>query len=307
MTITTRAGKGSALTHNELDANFTDLDSRVTGVSSVAGETGDVAAGALRTALNVADGATANTGALANLDTVGAAQVDNGAVTVPKLGATGTASASTFLRGDGSWAAPAGGGGGDLLAANNLSDVANASTARTNLGLAIGIHVQAFSSILAATTASFTSALLAKLNGIATGATANATNAALRDRTTHTGSQAISTITGLQTALDGKAPTLGADDNYVTDAEKVVIGNTSGTNTGDQDLSALQAKPLEGAFVDGDKTKLDGIAAGAQVNTINSIPVGAGADAVLNVQSMTQAEYDAITPVATTFYVITGA
>lgn len=29
------------------------------------------------------------------------------------------------------------------------------------------------------------------------------------------------------------APVLGADDNYVTDAEKIVIGNTSGTNTGD--------------------------------------------------------------------------
>lgn len=28
MTITTRAGKGSALTHNELDGNFTDLDTR---------------------------------------------------------------------------------------------------------------------------------------------------------------------------------------------------------------------------------------------------------------------------------------
>jgi len=30
------------------------------------------------------------------------------------------------------------------------------------------------------------------------------------------------------------AAALGADDNYVTDAEKVVIGNTSGTNTGDE-------------------------------------------------------------------------
>jgi hypothetical protein len=38
------------------------------------------------------------------------------------------------------------------------------------------------------------------------------------------------------------AAALGADDNYVTDAEKTVIGNTSGTNTGDQDLSALAAK-----------------------------------------------------------------
>ena len=44
-----------------------------------------------------------------------------------------------------------------------------------------------------------------KLGGIATGATANATDAQLRDRATHTGSQAISTVTGLQTALDGKA------------------------------------------------------------------------------------------------------
>lgn len=47
------------------------------------------------------------------------------------------------------------------------------------------------------------------------------------------------------------APVLGADDNYVTDAEKaalhthanlVALGNVSGTNTGDQDLSALAPK-----------------------------------------------------------------
>ena len=31
-------------------------------------------------------------------------------------------------------------------------------------------------------------------------------------------------------------------------------------------ISTLQVKPSEGAFADGDKTKLDGIAAGAQVN-----------------------------------------
>tara|TARA_R110002126_G_scaffold4177_1_gene22371 strand:+ start:2366 stop:4258 length:1893 start_codon:yes stop_codon:yes gene_type:complete len=34
------------------------------------------------------------------------------------------------------------------------------------------------------------------------------------------------------------APALGADDNYVTDVEKVVIGNTSGTNSGDQAIPA---------------------------------------------------------------------
>jgi lipoprotein-anchoring transpeptidase ErfK/SrfK len=38
------------------------------------------------------------------------------------------------------------------------------------------------------------------------------------------------------------AGVLGADENYVTDAEKVVIGNTSGTNTGDQNLSSYATK-----------------------------------------------------------------
>lgn len=35
----------------------------------------------------------------------------------------------------------------------------------------------------------------------------------------------------------GAAATLGSDDNYVTDAEKVKLSNLSGTNTGDQNLS----------------------------------------------------------------------
>ncbi|MCQ4274498.1 pyocin knob domain-containing protein [Stutzerimonas degradans] len=51
------------------------------------------------------------------------------------------------------------------------------------------------------------SAMKTKLDGIAAGATANATDAQLRDRSTHTGTQAISTVTGLQTALDGKIGT----------------------------------------------------------------------------------------------------
>lgn len=45
-----------------------------------------------------------------------------------------------------------------------------------------------------------------KLNGVATGATANSTDAALRDRSTHTGTQAIISVSGLQSALDAKAP-----------------------------------------------------------------------------------------------------
>lgn len=51
--------------------------------------------------------------------------------------AAGYGAAGRFLRADGTWAIPAGGGSGsgDMLAANNLSDLANFATARTNLGL----------------------------------------------------------------------------------------------------------------------------------------------------------------------------
>jgi len=70
---------------------------------------------------------------------------------------------------------------GVLTVLNNLSDLNNAATARTNLGVAIGTDVQAYSSVLAATTASFTTADETKLDGIEANAdvtdTANVTAA----------------------------------------------------------------------------------------------------------------------------------
>jgi len=46
-----------------------------------------------------------------------------------------------------------GGGGSDMVSTNNLSDVASALTSRTNLGVAIGSDVQAYSAVLAAVVA----------------------------------------------------------------------------------------------------------------------------------------------------------
>ena len=49
-------------------------------------------------------------------------------------------------------------------------------------------------------------------------------------------------------------PVMGADDNYVTDAEKIVIGNTSGTNSGNETATSI------GAIINGataDTTPLD--------------------------------------------------
>lgn len=55
-------------------------------------------------------------------------------------------------------------------------------------------------------------------------------------------STALSGYLTSATAASTYEPLKGMDDNYVTDAEKTVLSNTSGTNTGDQDLSGLQPK-----------------------------------------------------------------
>jgi len=65
---------------------------------------------------------------------------------------------------------------------------------------------QPLATVLTNTTASFTTAQETKLAGIATGATANSADATLLARANHTGTQATSTVTGLDTALAGKQP-----------------------------------------------------------------------------------------------------
>lgn len=79
------------------------------------------------------------------------------------------------------------------------------------------------------------------------------------------GNMPISAAT--QTALDGKANSLGADDNYVTDAEKIVIGNTSGTNSGDN-ATNTQYSGLVGFT---DELAQDAVGAMADANTLNYI------------------------------------
>jgi hypothetical protein len=65
-----------------------------------------------------------------------------------------------------------------------------------------------------------------------------------------------------KTTWNAKANALGADDNYVTDAEKVKLSNLSGTNTGDN-ATNTQYSGLSAS-------KQDALVSGTNIKTVNS-------------------------------------
>lgn len=195
--------------------------------------------------IGIATGATANTGALADLNTVGTAQIDNGSVTIGKISATGSASSSTFLRGDGVWVAPA--GGGDVTkvgtpANNQLGIWTGDGTIEGDVGLTWD-----------GSTLSVTGDI--DLNG--------------------------TTLSGTALADPGGNRGLGWDDSEAAgDEVKFWSAGTGLSFDASFNLNADIASDVTGV---------------------------AGADAVGNIISLTTAEYGAITPNATTIYLITDA
>ena len=148
-------------------------------------------------------------------------------------------------------------GGTGLLASNNLNDVQSASTSRTNLGVAIGSDVQAFSSVLAGTTASYTTAEETKLAGIEASATSDQTAAEIK------------------TAYESNS-----DTNAFTDADHTKLDGIEASATADQSAAeiktAYESNADTNAFTDADHTKLDGIEASADVtDTANVTAAGA--------------------------------
>ena len=95
-----------------------------------------------------------------------------------------------------------------------------------------------------------------------------------------TGTVPVANVSGLGTAAttdaSAYAPALGVDDNYVTDAEKTVIGNTSGTNTGDNAVNSLYSGLVTNATHTGDVTGAtaltiaNGAVTFAKIQTISS-------------------------------------
>lgn len=131
----------AASVHTHSIANVTGLQDALDG-KQAAGSYATSAQGALAdTALQPA-----NVGALAALNTVGTAQIDNASVTIAKLSATGTADATTFLRGDGTWATPAGGGGGitwsTAVDANIIPDANNTRNLGSDAARMAAVHTQ---------------------------------------------------------------------------------------------------------------------------------------------------------------------
>lgn len=139
---------------------------------------------------------------------------------------------------------------------------------------------QPLATVLTNTTASFTSAQETKLAGIAAGATVNASDAALRDRATHTGTQAAATISDFASAVAATAAvtantakvTNATHTGDVTGSTALTIANDAVSNanlanmatatikgratagTGDpEDLTATQATALLDTFTSGAK------------------------------------------------------
>jgi len=141
-------------------------------------------------------------------------------------------------------------GSGGLQAANNLSDVASASSSRTNLGLTIGSDVQAHSAVLDATTASYTTAEETKLAGIETAATADQTGAEIK------------------AAYELEA-------NAFTDAQFTKLAGIEASATADQTAgeikTAYESNADTNAFTDAEQTKLSGIEASADVTDVDNV------------------------------------
>ena len=122
----------------------------------------------------------------------------------------------------------------------------------------------------------------------------------IRDETTigaNTAARVGTNLVSIADDLIAKQSEIDLNTAKVGYTESLVSANTS-----------VVANTAKISFDSASSTKLGGIDAGAEVNTINSTTTSepTGSDLVYNVVSLTQAEYDAGSPVATTFYLIVG-
>lgn len=176
---------------------------------------GGIADGSI-TSIKLADGVVTDSKIASGISKakVGLGNVENTALSTWR-GTNNISSVGTIT--NGTWSGTA------ISVANGGTGATSAVTARANLGLVIGTNVQA--PLTAGT--DYQTPLIAGSNYIVP-------NSAI---TANTKTKITYDSKGLVTAgADATTADIAASSNknYVTDAEKIVLGNTSGTNTGDQ-------------------------------------------------------------------------
>ena len=209
---------------------------------------------------------------------------------VPTGGTTGQVLAKkTGTNYDTEWVDQTGGGGG--------SGTVTSVTGTAPISVATGTTTPVVSIAAATTSAagSMSASDKSKLDGVATGATANSPDATLLARANHTGTQALSTISDAGTAAAKNAPATGnasatevvlGSDTRLTDARTpsstlshasthaaagsdpvTLAASQIGSGTFDAARLPAATTSAQGAMSSTDKSKLDGIAAGATANS----------------------------------------
>lgn len=115
------------------------------------------------------------------------------------------------------------------------------------------------------------------------------------------------TATGANNATRVGGNLVSIADDLIAKQSEIDL-NTAKVGITTQQATNITTNTAKVSFDSASSTKLGGIETGAEVNTINSTTTSepTGSDLVYNVVSLTQAEYDAGSPVATTFYLIVG-
>lgn len=113
-------------------------------------------------------------------------------------------------------------------------------------------HVHANETVLDNTTASFTTADETKLDGIDTGATANDTDANLRSRATHTGTQSAATISDFSSAADARIAAAAGVSVASLSAGKIPTSQLPGLSLIDVNTVASEVAQLALTAQEGD-------------------------------------------------------